>query len=71
MSKMSKHPVKSVGAAKILTAGEAIDEGKILKSVLSILLVAHLRLFVSLGSRNFFSSLSTQRNSIDKSIALA
>lgn len=68
MSHKSKRPVKSIGAAEVLAAAEAIDEGKTLKSAMSILLRMPIRLLIALDSRDLFTSLSTQRNSIDKSI---
>lgn len=68
MSHKSKRPVKSVGAAEILAASESMDEGKILKKTMTKVLQVPLRLIVALDSRDLFTSLSTQRNSIDKSI---
>ena len=67
-SHKSKRPVKSVGAAEILAASEAIDEGKVLKQALSTLLGIPLRLIIALDSLDLFTALSTQKNSIDKSI---
>lgn len=64
----SKRPVKSIGAAEILAAAKAIDEGKILKQAMSTLLGLPIRLIVALDSRDLFTSLSTKRNSVDKSI---
>lgn len=67
-SRKSKRPVKSVGAAEILAAGEAIDEGKIIAQAYSILLGMKMDLLIALDSKDLFQSLSTQRNSIDKFI---
>lgn len=67
-SRKSKRPVKSVGAAEILAAGEAFDEGKIIAQAYSTLLGQKIDLIVALDSKYLFQSLSTQRNSIDKSI---
>lgn len=67
-SHKSKRPVKSVGAAEILAASEAIDEEKMLKMAMSLLLFNNIPLLVALDSRDLFTSLSTQRNSVDKSI---
>lgn len=53
LSRMSQHsrgPVKSIGAAEILAAEEAIDEGIVLTSALSILLGTPLRLVVASDS---------------------
>lgn len=67
-SRKSKRPVKSVGAAEILAAGEAIDEGKLIAQSYSMILGFQLDLIIVLDSKDLFYSLSTQRNSIDKSI---
>lgn len=67
-SRKSTRPVRSVGAAEILAAGEAIDEGKTIAHAYSILLGQHVDLIIAVDSKDLFQSLSTQRNSIDKSI---
>lgn len=67
-SHKSKRPVRSIGAAEILAVGEAIDEGKLIKSAVSHALCANVKLLVATDSKDLFNSLSTQRNSIDKSI---
>ena len=67
-SHKSRRPVRSIGAAEILAVGEAIDEGKILKSVVSSIVNANVKLLVATDSKDLFNALSTQRNSIDKSI---
>ena len=67
-SRKSKRPVKSIGSAEVLAVGEAIDEGKILKSVVSTIIGVNVKLLVATDSKDLFNSLSTQRNSIDKSI---
>lgn len=67
-SHKSKRRVKSIGAADILAAAEAIDEEKILKSAPSTLLCTCVPLAVALDSWNLFTSLSTQQNSVDKPI---
>ena len=51
-----------------MAAGEAIDEGKIIAQAYSTLLGYKVNLIVALDSKDLFQSLSTQRNSIDKSI---
>ena len=68
MSHKSKRPTKSIGAAEILAASEAIDEGKTLKRALSTLLRITVPLIVAVDSKDLYTSLSTRRNSIDKSI---
>ena len=67
-SHKSKRPVRSIGAAEILAVGEAVDEGKTLKSAVSTILGINVKLLVATDSKDLFNSLSTQRNSIDKSI---
>lgn len=49
-------------------ASEAIHEGNILKTAFSTLLCTQLRLVGALTSRDLLTFLSTQRNSVDKSI---
>lgn len=68
MSHKSKRPVRSIGAAEILAASEAIDEGKTLKTALSTLLAIPVRLIIIVDSKDLYTSLSTRRNSIDRSI---
>ena len=67
-SHKSKRPVKSIGAAEILAAGEAIDEGKVLVNAYRVLLGMDIDLMISLDSKDLFETLSTCRNSIDRSI---
>lgn len=64
----SKRPVKSIGAAEILEASEAIDEGKTLARTLSCLLDIELQLQIALDTKDLFTSLSKQKNSIHRSI---
>lgn len=68
LSHKSKRPVKSVPAAEILAAGEAIDEAKCIAHAYSELLGMHTGIRLCVDSKDLFSSLSTQRNSIDRSI---
>lgn len=68
LSHKSKRPVKSVPAAEILAAGEAIDEVKSIAHAYSELLDRHIDIHLCVDSKNLFSSRSTQRNSIDRSI---
>ena len=60
--------MKSVGAAKILAAGEAIDEGKMLRLILSTLLPVDIGFMLVVDSRDLFNSLLTCRNATDRSI---
>ena len=57
-----------IGAAEILAVGEAIYERKLIKSSFSHSLCANVNLLVATDSKDLFNSLSTKRNSIDKSI---
>lgn len=56
------------GAAEILTASEAIEEGQLIKTALSMVLGSYAELVIVVDSKGLFTSLSTQRNSIDLSI---
>ena len=67
-SHKSKRPVKSIGAAEILAAGEAIDEAKVLVKAYQVLFGIHIDLLLALDSKDLFDTLSTCRNSADRSI---
>lgn len=64
----AKQPVKSITSAKIFAAGEAIDTGKLILNVYRSLLDTDIELIIVTGSRDLFTALSTQWQSIDKSI---
>lgn len=64
----SKHPVRSIFSAKILAAGEAIDEGRILAAKLTLILGLHVPLHVERDSQDPLASVSTNRNSVERSI---
>lgn len=68
MSHKPKRPVNLILAAQILTAGESIDEEKMLKAAMSTLPQESLHLLVAVDPRNLFTSLSTKRSSIGYSI---
>lgn len=68
ISHKSKRPVKSVGAAKIQTAGESIDERKKLRLTLSIQLPLEIYFMLILSSRDLFNSLCFSKNFMDRSI---
>lgn len=51
-----------------MAAGEAIDEGNILARKVSSINNAHIPLVISLDTRDLFTSLYTQRTSVDKCI---
>lgn len=67
-SRKAKWPVRSKGAAEILAAGDAIDEVKMLAKTLSHPFDVEVPVFIALVSNDIFTSLSTQRNSIEKCI---
>lgn len=68
ISHKSKIPAKSVPAAEILAAGESIDEGNTISSAYSEIVGHKIELSLCVDSKEIFTSVSTQRNSIDKSI---
>lgn len=68
MYKNSKRPVRSIAAIEVLHASEPIDVEKTLKRALSTLLCIPVKLIVVVDSTDIFTSLSTRRNLIDKSI---
>lgn len=67
-SHKSKRPVQSTAGAEILTACEAINEGKTLKRAFSTLTGRPVQLIVLVHFRDLYTSLSTRCNSIDKSM---
>ena len=68
ISHKSKRPVKSVPAAEILAAAEGIDEGKMISGAYSEIFNMEVDLKIFVDSKDLFTSLSTQRLSIDRSI---
>eukprot|EP00171_Calliarthron_tuberculosum_P001292 IDg1292t1 len=67
-SHKSKRPVRSIGSAEILAAGEAIDMGKTIVKSYERLLNVKVDNLIVVDTKDLYSSLSTCRNSIDKSI---
>lgn len=63
MRYMSKRPVQSAGGAKILAAGEAIDQRKMLRFALSALFPLKIDFMFIVVSHGLFNSLSTSWNS--------
>lgn len=61
-------PSEVIGAAQILVATETVDEGKAVKCEMSCLLRLSVPLIILLDSCDLFNSLSTPRNSTNKSI---
>ena len=68
-SHKSKRPVKSIGAAKIIAAGEAMDQEKVLANAYRVLLHIDFDLLIVLDSKDLFETLSTCRYFIDSSIS--
>lgn len=67
-SHRAHRPVRFTGAAEIILAGEHIDIGKIIAQTHSLLLALHTPLVVVVESEDLFKSLTTRRQSIDRSI---
>lgn len=67
MSHKYKIPVKFIGAPEMLAAAESIEDGKVLKQSLSVLLDNRLRLLLAMDSRDL-TSLIMQPNSVHTSI---
>ena len=65
---VSKRPVKNVPAAEIFAAGHGIDMGKAVAHAYSQILNMIIPVRLCVDSKDLFTSLSTQRNSIDRSI---
>ena len=68
MSHKSKRPVKSVPAAEILAATEGIDERKTIAKAYSELMDMDIKMQLCVDSKDLFTTMSTQRNSIKRSI---
>ena len=68
ISHKSKRPVKSVPAAEVIAAAEAIDDAKTVAATYSEVLSMDVRVKLCVDSKDLFTSLSTQRNSVDRSI---
>lgn len=67
-SHKSRRPVKSIGTAETLAAGEGIDEGKVIAKTFEVLLGTEVQLFIVVDSKDLFTTLSTCRNASDRSI---
>lgn len=67
-SHKSRRPVRSTSAAKILAAGEALDEIVLLRDVLSTILGVCVLLAVLVDSKDLYRPLSSQRHPTDKSV---
>lgn len=67
ISHQSRRPVKNVPAAENLAATEGIDESKLIASAYKQLLNIGIRVKIVVDSKDLFTSLATQRNSINRS----
>lgn len=67
-SHKSHRPAKSIGLAEILAAGESIGSGKRLVKCYQELLNIKVGLDIVVDTKDLYTTLSTCRNSIEKSI---
>lgn len=67
-SNKSRSPIGSIGAAEIVAAREAIDERNMLARNMSSIVNVRIPVIVALDRGDLFTSHSTQRNSVNKSI---
>lgn len=67
-SHKAHRPVRSLGAAETIAAGEGIDIGKTLAQVYQKLLHMEIDLVCAVDSKDLFTAHTTQRHSIDPSI---
>lgn len=70
-SHKSRRPVHSTPAAEILAASEAIDELMMLKNALDAIFEVRVHTYVLIDSKDLYSTLSTQKNSVDRSVRAA
>lgn len=68
MSHKSRRPIKSLPAAEVLATVESIDEAKIIAGADSKLFQTKIRTILCVKSKALFSSLTTQRLSVGRSI---
>lgn len=67
-SSKSKRPAKSIGSAETIAASNAIDDGKIVRDALSMILKLSIDLIICVHSKDLFDTLTTCHNATDKSI---
>lgn len=63
-----KRSVRSTAFAKVLAGGDAIDNGKLLAQIYSLLLGMDFRLLIVVDSKNLSASISTSGTHEDKTI---
>lgn len=68
MSHKSSRPAKNICAAEILATSKALDKDYILSSTLTIFLYMDIPLVPALDTKGIHTSLSTQRNYLNRSI---
>lgn len=68
LSHKSKRPVRSIGAAEIFAASDAVEERRVFKRTLYSLLKINDQLIVVVDAQDLFTLFSTQRNSFDRPI---
>lgn len=64
---ISKRPVKSISSSEIFTAGETIDIGKLIVNAYRSVYNTDIDLFIVIESKDLFTTLFTQRKSINRS----
>lgn len=62
-----KGPVKSVDAAEVVAMSQGIDEGNVFREAAALLFGTAVDLIKVVDSKDLFTYLSTQKNSIDRS----
>lgn len=68
ISQKSRHPVKSTPVAELLAAGKVINECKSIANSVQELLGIKIEMQLYVGSKHLFTSLSIQRQLIDRLI---
>lgn len=67
-SHKAHRPVRSTGAAETIAAGEGVEIGKVIDQVYNLLLMMKIDFIVAVHSKDLNTTLTTQRQSIDRSI---
>lgn len=67
-SHKAHRPERSTDAAETLAAGEGIDTGKIIVKVYKLLLQVKLDLVITVNSKDLYTTLTAQRQSVDRPI---
>lgn len=64
----ARRPVKTIGVAETLAAGDAIDICKIITKAYAMILRVQANLIIAVNSKDLFTTAFTQSQSLDKSI---